>query len=333
MEYDYCDNFDLAGAFKEKYEAMSFRSPDLQSIAQAFIRNMNRVRGTAMLPVRLVSLATINECARMEALLNKKIAFHDNRIVRGHPDFDIDLFKQVDAERQRIIQEWVKQPDFNAKAVQIGREGLNLCIDAGQEQARESVQAIMAGMIMGLWTALESLTQDTWISAVNACPAPLASNVMSAADSALKTGNQAKSISYAHFTGSGFDFRRTMGTLLFREKKVDFQQLKTIRAAYKVAFADELDSIFDNSVEALSLLEAIRNLFAHKGGVIDEKFKGKVSKITQFKELNVGDVLILNGKYIVTIANVVAHFSESLVTAVDKWIIENPEPSDADYDS
>src|SRR5439155_25056550 len=109
-------------------------------------------------------------------------------------------------------------------------------------------------------------------NAVNACPSPLANNVMSAPDSALKAGNQSKSLSYSHFIGSGFDFRRSMGSLLFTEKKVDFQQLKTIRAAYKVAFASELEPIFEENHVQLSRLEALRNLFVHKGGLIDSKF-------------------------------------------------------------
>src|SRR5439155_17198202 len=138
------------------------------------------------------------------------------RITVNDPQFDAELFKEVDEERMRVARNWIAQNPTNL--VLVGMAGLNHTITSGDEDTFHSVQALMAAMLIGLWTAFESLAQDTWISAVNACPNPLASNVMSAADSALKTGSQAKSISYAHFTGSDFDFRRTMGTLLFREK-------------------------------------------------------------------------------------------------------------------
>jgi hypothetical protein len=318
----YQHNVELAFQFdNEKYQKLECGAKSLRPIIRSFRRNMNRVRGLGILPIQLVASATMNEAARMEALANKKVPFHDPRITQNDPQFDPKLFKEVDEERMRIARNWLDQNP--TKLVILGMMGLNHTITSGDEDTFHSVQALMAAMLIGLWTAFESLAQDTWISAVNACPNPLASNVMSAADSALKTGNLAKSISYAHFTGSDFDFRKTMGTLLFREKKVDFQQLKTLRAAYKVAFNDEFEPIFDAESANLLRLEAVRNLFVHKGGVADDAFLNRVREEVEFQKLKLGNLLHVDGQYIAKQANAVINCGTNLVSAVDKWLADN----------
>src|SRR5215831_10527892 len=92
-----------AGLDDSVYAQLSCDSACLHPIATSFIRNMNRVRGLGILPVQLVAIATTNEAARVEALINKGIPLHDPRLVRGDPNFDSKLFDKVDAERQRII--------------------------------------------------------------------------------------------------------------------------------------------------------------------------------------------------------------------------------------
>jgi hypothetical protein len=318
-----------AGLDDSIYSELQCRSECLQSIATSFIRNMNRVRGLGILPVQLVASATVNEAARVEALVNKQIPLHDPKIVKNHPNFDSDLFAQVDEERRRIISTWMSKPTFAHQFVVAGLSGVDSILGwSADDNTRLSVEALLAAMLIGLWTAFESLAQDTWISAVNACPVPLANNVMSAPDSELKTGNQSKSLSYSHFMGSGFDFRRSMGTLLFAEKKVDFQQLKTIQAAYKVAFAGALEPIFDQGSPELLMLEAARNLFVHKGGVVDRKFINRVKNYDEFKRAKEGDLLSVSGGYVCNQSVAVVNCATNLVQAVDKWLLDRPTDAD-----
>ena len=257
--------FEEAALFREEYSTLECQFEQLQPLVQSFVRNMNRVRGLGLFPIMAVATATVNESARMEALIKHGIPLHDPRITFGHPDYDSELFDKIDAERMRLVAEWNASDKDRSKFFWVGASGLNKYIDWNAETYGEAIQSAMAAMLIGLWTAFESLAQDTWITAVNACPSPLASNIMSAQDSELKTGSQSKSLSYSHFVGSGFDFRQSMGTLLFAEKKVDFLQLKTIRAAYNVAFAGQFEPIFRQHQPELFQLENVRNLFVHKG--------------------------------------------------------------------
>jgi len=319
--------FPHASQFGDGYSTLRCEAVGLQPIAQAFIRNMNRVRGIGALSMNLMAIGMVNEAARVEAAFNKKINPHDSRVTHGHPQFDEVLFSELNEERKRLIDSWIKSyPNKEAFAVALATKtafNMNTVIEESKEDAWSSIQATMAAMLIGLWTAFESLAQDTWITAVNTCPSPLADNVMAAPDSALKTGNQSKSLSYSHFVGSGYDFRRSMGSLLFTEKKVDFQQFKTIRAAYKVAFAGHLEPIFEQHQFELFKLEAVRNLFVHKGGIIDSKFVERMGNEPILKE-KIGQSLSVNGEYVAHKANAVSVCSAQLIQAVDRWLLENP---------
>jgi hypothetical protein len=315
------------------YVNLSCQTRQLQPIARAFTRNMNRVRGMGMLPINLTTVAIINEAARVEALVNKGIPLHDPRITFNHPKFDSTLFDEVNEERKRLADEWVKS--HPSAIFESGVEGMNLIIDSNKDMAWEAVQATMAAMLIGLWTAFESLAQDTWIAGVNERPIPLAERTL---DPRLQKGDQAKTFSFKLLVSSGFNQQRSMGTILLRERKVDFQTLGNIRDAYKAAFDGEMEPIFEAHNLELFRLETVRNLFVHKGGVIDQKFIKRMGNEPIIKERE-GGFLTVNGEYVAHKANVVSACATQLVQAVDKWLTENPSvaqearPNDADDDS
>lgn len=275
-----------------------------------------------MLPLNLTTIAIINEAARVEALINKGIPLHDPRVTYNHPSFDDALFSEVNEERKRLLDEWMKSwgNTFDARAMVTGVQGMNVIIESNKEQAWDAVQATMAAMLIGLWTAFESLAQDTWIAAVNVKPVPLAQRVL---DPRLQKGDQSKSISWKVISSAGFNLEKSMGTILLRERKVDFQSLENIRDAYKAAFAGEFESIFDSHNVELFRLETVRNLFVHKGGIIDDKFIKRMGDEPGFKEKE-GHSLSVDGEYVANKANVVSVCSTQLIQAVDKWLSENP---------
>ena len=317
--------FEHAAQFTNDHNRLVCKNPALQAIAEAFIRNMSRVRGIGMMPINLVAISVSNEAAQMEAMANLKIPFHDSRITYGHPDFDPILFDKVSIERKRLLKEWSKDPavNQNQKHFLVGAYAINLVIDSNQAQSWEGVQATLAAMLMGLWTAFESLTQDTWIEAVNTCPNPLAERVLEPSAN-LKTGSQLKSVSWKVIKSAGFDLTGSMGSVLLRQKAVDFQQLETIRAAYDVAFAGEFEPIFSAHEEQLSQLEAVRNLFAHKGGTIDRKFIDRMKNVPDLKDMKEGEVFCVTGQYVAQKANTISQCSTSLISGVDNWLEQNP---------
>lgn len=312
-------NFAQASQFDDAHNSLSAHTAELQPIAQAFIRNMNRVRGMGMLPINLISIAMINEAARLEALVNLKLPFHDPKITYGDPAFESELFAKVDAERKRLMDKWMQsegREKFSQRTLQAGIFGMNIILDSSDADGWEAVQATMAAMLIGLWTAFESLAQDTWIIAVNKCPDPLATRVL---DPKAQKADQLKTVSWQTFVNAGYDLKNMMGTVLLRERKVDFQTLGNLRDAYKVAFNSEFEALFEEHNSALSRIEAVRNLFAHKGGVIDEKFVKRMGN----SQLTPNQILGLTGEYIASTGNAVSKFSTQLFQAVDKWLADN----------
>jgi hypothetical protein len=315
--------------FGNAYEGLSCENSELQPIAAAFIRNMNRVRGIGTLSINLITVSIVNEAARVEALANKKIPFHDPRILYGHPNFDSELFSEVDQERKRLINQWAKDdPKFHERMIKAGVQGMNIIIDENEAQSWDAVQATMAAMLIGLWTAFESLAQDTWIAAVNARAIPLAQRVLEPG-ARLGTGEQLKSVSWKVIVTQGFNLRTSMGETLLRQRAVDFQQLKTVRAAYNVAFDGQLEPVFQEHHVELFRLETVRNLFVHKGGLVDRKFIERMGNEPDMKD-KLGRSLSVSGEYVASKANVVSRCSTQLIQAVDKWLIENPESTTAE---
>jgi len=96
--------FQDAAQFSHEYSRARCKHKGLEKIMGAFIRNMSRVRGIGLLPINFISITVVNESARMEALANLGIPFHDPRITRHHPNFDAELFDEVDAERKRLVE-------------------------------------------------------------------------------------------------------------------------------------------------------------------------------------------------------------------------------------
>jgi hypothetical protein len=134
---------------------------------------------------------------------------------------------------------------------------------------------------------------------------------------------QLKSISMREAVRARFNFTSSMGDLLLRQRAVDFQSLKTIRAAYKTAFAGELESIFGTHGRELFRLESVRNLFVHKGGLVDRKFIERMGNEPDMQD-KLGHSLSVSGEYVAHKANVTAVCSTQLIQAIDKWLVENP---------
>jgi hypothetical protein len=176
--------------------------------------------------------------------------------------------------------------------------GVRLIVQAGQKIGGQDetfgMQGILYALLTEAWTAFESLAQDLWVRIVNVYPVPLAQRVLEPTAN-LEAGNQVKSISWKIIKDFGFDLTADMGTLLLRQKSVDFQQLKSIKAAYSVAFDGETDVIFESANPKLDILEATRNLLAHKGGVIDKKFKDRVANVPGLAESIEGAQLFFTG--------------------------------------
>ena len=95
--------------------------------------------------VQLVATATVNEAARIEALVNKRVPLHDERITQNDPNFDAALFAEINAERQRIVSTWISKPDFASQFAIVGLSGVDAILRRNTDlDTRMSVEALLA---------------------------------------------------------------------------------------------------------------------------------------------------------------------------------------------
>ena len=146
---------------------------------------------------------------------------------------------------------------------------------------------------MALWSAVESLASDVWICAVNLRPDLFAARVLRDFSEALPEGMSSRSIPLGIAARYKFDLRRCIGDII--GKRIDFTNLDDIRKAYKSAFEldDEGTQLLQS--EKLKHLVLIRNLIAHRNGVIDDQFKLKTKSAEEVgEELTITDEIAAN---------------------------------------
>lgn len=182
-------------------------------------------------------------------------------------------------------------------------------------------------VIIWLWTAFESFSEDLWKVAVNRGPKRLAKKIVKAAvngknlnagtDSESKSAR--KAVSYQTLAEFGFDLRNRMGDVLKKEKRVGFDTSEAMEAAYLTVFADKCKAVFELAAyENVRGLEQLRHVLAHRAGVADLKFKTKIDKLKGFPiQYRIGERIEIDRKVCILIWNSVIAVATSLLEVVD----------------
>jgi hypothetical protein len=187
---------------------------------------------------------------------------------------------------------------------------LNLVVKGMPELVSMGAERYLGSMLLGVWTAFETLAGDLWETALNIHPRIL---------SDLKTGD--KSVPINQVQRYGYDLREKMGTIL--KKKYNFDRLDGIREGYEEAF--NIDSakiqaaLSDKSLDTLS---ALRNVIVHRGAVADAEFVNR-SKSLPLPKFAIGERIRLDGDLIVPPMQQAIKAGDSLLVAVDEWIVQH----------
>jgi hypothetical protein len=137
-----------------------------------------------------------------------------------------------------------------------------------QPELVAGIRTVLLAQISLAWTAMEILSEDLWIAAVNERPNPLATNFAKT----TQPKGQEKSITISQLAKYGehtFDLSKLMGTLFAAEQKADFTSLASTNSAYEKAFCKSVTTLDGAD---LRLLELVRNLIVHGAGVVDDDF-------------------------------------------------------------
>jgi hypothetical protein len=199
---------------------------------------------------------------------------------------------------------------------------------------RDGCTAFFYSVTIWANTVAESTATDLWLDVVNARPRSLAANVIN--NPSTKQGKQDAVISLKELIEGDLNLNNRLGTILRDRERVKFQSFASIKAAYSDAFrivedkkarpSNELIELFAEFENDLRELEATRNLIAHRGGRIDNKYISEMEAIGgSLKNVHEGAVLALNGDDVLRYANAVKHFTCKLLSFVDRWLVSHPD--------
>lgn len=321
-------------------------SSDYYGIIKALLANMERMPALLHLPSELFHYAQ-----RLE-----KLAQAAARDVAGGPEVPSELHDKVILnyeERRRVNNTWVPQAgvDFEPSLPipNFGQELSQLIDVPWAGVARVGVMAILHAALLGAWTAFESFATDLWIQAVNCRPKSLAMDVVTLFPSPQRdkkdkqtetdgeqTKAQGPTIRFSDLAGFGFDVSKDMGNLLKQRKRVNLDSLTGLRNAYYDAFrvagtkknpdtVPGLVDLFDQAFAELRTLEAIRNLLAHRGGIVDPKFADEVREYSPIlAHLKQQQPFPVDGRLVGICLGRVAHSTVALLNFVADWLKDNP---------
>jgi hypothetical protein len=173
-----------------------------------------------------------------------------------------------------------------------------------------------------------------WIEALNAQPIPFATSAIAAnvkppeglADDDPRDKQSEKSIRLSILQKYRFDLRGAMGSVLRERRKFDLDSLSGIRVAYIATFGESAKGLFDGEdFETVQLLEAVRNLFVHRGGIIDKRFLARVKHSKDFEGLLENTPIEVDGETTVKYANASARMGIALLNFVDEQLSSRSE--------
>jgi len=203
---------------------------------------------------------------------------------------------------------------------------------------RFAIESMLASMIVGTWTAFETLAADMWVAAVNCHPKILAG--LGGSPQAWQNSNsrddehddpdgeqkqpkrEDKKISLGLLQGKMDQLTGSFGTLL--KGRYSFQTLPVIRKAYGLAFSKDFSAVKDALVHtSLDHLAGVRNILVHRSGKADSKFKRQTDGCHHFSRVQAGDIMQLDGDIVCDIVSNATVQAKELIVAVDQWIVDH----------
>ncbi|HEY4311925.1 MAG TPA: hypothetical protein VGN12_20930 [Pirellulales bacterium] len=326
--------FEKAASFATDYVGLAggLRNVSLRPVAEAFERNVNRLRTMAKFPGRVSLASGIAGIAFFQLIksLSKVPGLIEAVSTNPNTPETNAILQSALQERLENVGTFRELLDFlpiqeSVDKATVGFESMHPQISAMISQfstsaISDALHALLAAQIIGSWTAFETLVGDLWIVAVNECPRELVKRM---APSGKEEAS--KWLPFRLLMKHHFDLRRTMGNVLVESRKVSFKTLDDIRSAYRSIFrGDAVMGAIDN--RGLDILHAVRNALVHRSGFVDDAFKERMKGFDSWGEMQVGAEIELSGAIAADLTGASITSATTMMTEVDNWITTNPDP-------
>jgi hypothetical protein len=295
-----------------------------REVAAAFVGNMDRVLALITYPGKLLRASKefgyVFGQATVEVTgMNHRQAFHKE--YRKYIEMRPQILAACSPLPPEQMASFSKPGLAGAKAWEDWLFLSDATMMATGDYLTSGVESILTSMLVGTWTAFETLAGDLWEAVVNAHPHGLAQLAGKSKRDGQDKRDQGKMVQFALLELYNFDLRNVMGTMQRNMEKVGFTTLDKIRGAYADAFGIEspgICKVLDDP--ALDNLSIVRNVIVHKAGVCDKEYKDKSDGKTLIPQLGVGDPLPLDGQLVADLLSPTVACCVRLVQSADNWL-------------
>lgn len=279
------------------------RSRVLRPATEAFVANSKNVDGLHMMPFTVAASGV-----HLFYWTVKYIRASLREPIEGKRPFTSDVHTRIERANE-LLGEFLKNEENRKEfAGQID----NVLVRAmSEEDFQRSAQVLLLAETVFLWTTFECLCKDVWIAALDSGNTGLAQRALRGLPSdQVEDGISRKSIEVGVLAKHGFDLRHCLGTVLVARFK--FSDPDLIRRTYVAVFEtpQKFEDIFDRG--ELKLLAATRHLIAHRGGIVDEKYR-QTSGSSQV----VGETMAIDARTVSTFATSALHSGVELLQEID----------------
>jgi hypothetical protein len=304
------------------------QTEELKVAVGAFVQNINRIAALAQLPVNLFYWGSVvgqNYVVAYQDVTKKMYEFSTPA------DSFADKNGLIDERERHWTSELLKRferdkEDWTEVAKDTYKQLLRLL--PSEVPLSEGTEAILFSVVIGAWTAFETLASDVWIGAYDALPTAVrgaqdgdqlriengmesdpGADVPKARKSAAKFGSD------GHLSGEEF----------VDENRVQFSSLPEMRQHYSRLFSEKLGRSSTDRIDkvlgdtGLDAINAVRNLMVHQSGICDPIYRKKSKNNSLAPDLELGKPLKLDGISALSLVGVVTKLGPELVKAVDAW--------------
>ena len=261
----------------------------LSAIAKAFEQNRDRVFHLGSLPYFLVAISITKAhviATAISDLKQGKVSPHE-----------------IDDKVGEMAQKAMKDGPASIQNVCAEVEAIAK-LPTGQ--ASIGLEALLSSIVILAFGAFENLAIDLWTEAVNSRPRKLAMNAIGPGKAKPKGDDSAKAaqekmIPFSDLADYDFNVSGKMGHVLRDRKVVSFESFEGIKYAYEAVFlkdgekakCPDLGKILGDHV--FPICQLIRNLYAHKSGIVDQKFHDRIKQYdTRLATVTTGNPLSLD---------------------------------------
>ncbi|MCG9564635.1 hypothetical protein L1D28_23995 [Vibrio chagasii] len=273
-----------------KASLSDIQSTELFAIRDSLISNVTNLSNVCFLPVSIAHRA-VHQTEWVERL---RRALKEGNLNGTKEERKIEIERRMERLNNNDVESW---------ALSV----LDEFVD-DDEEVKNGFASLFNLAIINLWTIVETLSLDLWVTVVNEHHATLGKLAVNE-----KKDQISKTLTNILVENSfEVSLQDKIGSIAARS--YDFTGVKDISKSYSVIFKTQrpqIENIFKN--QHIVKLQAMRNVLVHNGGVMDEAYCRMVKD-----DSNLGQRIEINGKKFSELATNVFSLCTDLIKIVDE---------------